>query len=351
MLRDLDERRASPAERAGLAAGLRALPPERRFPWGGVAAVVAAAVLGAIGLGLALRPESPVPAPVAGTPPVAPVPAAAAMAAPAVAMPALVVAMPAAGADVPSDQAAPAIRSSPTASLPAAGGLRLDTHLAPVPAVAAEAKPVAAEAKAAAAGARSGEATIDIRAVAEDTATGQYRKAMAAFRQGRSNEAAAGFEAALRLDGRHASARQALLALLVEQQRWPEAQTVATEGLALDPEQTGWAMILARLQVEQGQVDAAEQTLARHAAHAERNADYQAFHALLLQKLRRPKESAERYRAATALRPAEARWWYGFGMALDADQRPQEAREAYLKAREAGNLPAELAAAVEQRLR
>ncbi len=85
--------------------------------------------------------------------------------------------------------------------------------------------------------------------------------------------------------------------------------------------------------------------------HGERSADYQAFHGLLLQKLQRPKEAVDRFRAATSLRPNEGRWWYGLGLALEADQRPQEAREAFRQALDTGNLPAELAVASEHRLR
>ncbi len=139
---------------------------------------------------------------------------------------------------------------------------------------------------------------------------------MAAYRQGRPNEALEGFQSALRLDARHVPARQALLSQLMEQRRWQEAQAVAAEGLTLVAAQPGWAMILARLQVEQGQVAEAEQTMATHARYGERRADYLAFHGLLLEKL----------------------------------QRPEEARAVFLKAREIGSLPPDLAAAVEQRL-
>ena len=110
-------------------------------------------------------------------------------------------------------------------------------------------------------------------------------------------------------------------------------------------------MALARLQLENGKLADAVDTLARHARHAEQNPDYQAFQALLFQKQKRSREAAERYRSALALRPTESRWWYGLGLALETDQKPQEAREAFLKAKETGNLPAELTAAVEQRLR
>ena len=49
------------------------------------------------------------------------------------------------------------------------------------------------------------------------------------------------------------------------------------EGLELQPSQIGWAMSLARLQLEQGDLAAAEHTLARSQAHAEGSADYAGF--------------------------------------------------------------------------
>jgi MSHA biogenesis protein MshN len=186
---------------------------------------------------------------------------------------------------------------------------------------------------------------------ASDAADTEYRKGLSAVRRGALAEAIERLQAALRLDSHHISARQALLSLLVEQQQWGEAQSLLDEGLAIDPAQTGWAMALARLQLENGKLADAVGTLAQHAKYADQNADYMAFHALLLQKQKRSREAAERYRAALALKPTEARWWYGLGVVLETDQKTQEAREAFLKAREIGNLPPELAGAVEQKLR
>lgn len=184
-----------------------------------------------------------------------------------------------------------------------------------------------------------------------DAAENEYRKAMAALRRGAASEAVENLHAALYANKSHVSARQALLSLLVERQQWVEVQALAEEGLALDPAQTGWAIILARLQLENGKLAEAATTLALHAAYAEQNGEYQAFHALVLQKMRRPADAAARYRAALAIKPGESRWWYGLGLSLEADQKPQEARDAFLRAREGGNLPPELAGAVEQRLR
>lgn len=346
MLQDLDERNASAAERAGLSPQLRALPPARKVAWRAPAFAALGALAGGIAVWLALQP-GPAPAP----PAAAPMPIAPPAPAPSVAMPAVEVPLPA------EPEARPEAAARPAKAAPSIGkglglnpSLKVDLGLSQ-PAVAAEPP---TPGRAAAAPAPTGPGRIEKQAhggSASDAADAEYRKAMAEVRRGATVGGIAGLRHALQLDPRFALARQALLSLLVEQQQWDEAQTACAEGLALDPAQSGWAMLLARLQVEKGETALATATLAQYAAQAERNADYQAFYALLLHKLQRPKESAQRYQAALALRPAEGRWWYGLGLALEADQRAPEARQAFQKARDSGSLPADLAAAVEQKLR
>jgi MSHA biogenesis protein MshN len=352
MLRDLDRRQASASERSGLASQVRALPPERRFPWSRVLLLIAGGALGAAAVWLLLDSRNPpsvsptaavaahvVPPPAAAVTPEAPV----------VALPTLVVPMPADERETELPE-----RAAPPSPLAAVDALKLDSRLSPVATVRDVAVAPAPTARVPPGGGH-GPTTIDKhpREVAgANPAEDEYRKAMAAYRQGRTSEALAGFQNALRGDARHVAARQALLSLLMAQSRWPEAQSLAAEGLALDSAQPGWAMVLARLQVEQGRLGDAQDTMARHAAYGgERSADYQAFHALILQKLQRRQEAVEHFRAATVLRPNEGRWWYGLGLALEADQRPAEARDAFRQARDAGNLPAELAAAVDAHLR
>jgi MSHA biogenesis protein MshN len=182
-------------------------------------------------------------------------------------------------------------------------------------------------------------------------ADGEYRKGMQAVKRGDNAAAAPLFKHALELDPGHAKSRQALLSVLVGARQWAEAQQVARSGLALDPAQTGWATILARLQFEQGDAAAAIVTLENHAVHAGGDAEYQGLFAYLLQKQQRPAEAAQRFRTALALRPSESRWWFGLGLALEAAGQGGEAKEAYAKAREVGNLPADMLAVIEQKLK
>lgn len=198
------------------------------------------------------------------------------------------------------------------------------------------------------------EAQIDKRSKdgrANDQAENEYNKGVQAVRRGDHAAALLSLQRALELDPTHAKARQAVLSVLVGGKQWDAARQVAQTGLALDPTQSGLAMILARLQFEQGDTAAALDTLTRHAAHATGNADYQGLFAYLLQKQQRPAEAAQRFQAALALRPNEGRWWFGLGLTLESAGRGGEAKEAYAKAREVGNLPTDMAAVVEQKLR
>lgn len=355
VLQDLDARNASASERAGLSPQLRALPPKKVYPWRVPVFAVLGAVAGGVVVWLVLQsgqtpaPAAPIiaaPSPPASivTAPPAPAPiVAVAPPPPAIAAPVVEVPLPAEPETKPAPQAKP-VKAVPSIvrGLGIDPSLKVDRRLGERYGANASPEPAAATG--------SGRIEKQSRGGASETAEAEYRKAMADVRRGATGDGIAGLRRALQLEPRFPVARQALLSLLVETQQWGEAQAACAEGLALDPSQSGWAMLQARLQVEKGDTALAAVTLAQYASAAERNADYQAFHALVLNRLQRPKEAAEHYRAALALRPAEGRWWYGLGLTLEADQRSQEAREAFQKARDTGNLTADMATTVEQKL-
>lgn len=191
----------------------------------------------------------------------------------------------------------------------------------------------------------------DAVASSRDRADNEYRKAIAAVNQGRQAEALEHLRNALRQDSLHAASRQLLIRLLIEAKRTDEAAEVLQDGLQGQPAQVGWAMSLARLHVDRGDLEGAWRTLDQTSPAAGNNADYQGFMAHVLQRLGRGKEAARYYQAATRLAPGDGRWWLGLGLSLEADGRSGEAREMFLRARQSGNLGPELLALVEQRLR
>ena len=191
----------------------------------------------------------------------------------------------------------------------------------------------------------------DVAVSPRERAEGEYRKAILAVNQGRIDEALDGLRNALRQDVLHSASRQLLVKLLLEAKRSDEAIQELQDGLHVQPAQLNWAMSLARLQVSRGDLNGALKTLEFSMPAAGNNADYQGFAGHVLHRLGRDKESARYYQTAARLSPGDGRWWLGLGLAFDAEGRSSEAREAFLQARQCGNLGAELMAMVEQKLR
>lgn len=184
----------------------------------------------------------------------------------------------------------------------------------------------------------------------QQQAENAFRKGVLALQQGRKAEALAGFEQALRLDSAHVTARQSLIAVLIEEGRTGEALNQARAGFELDRRQAGLAMILARLQMERDDVAGALETLESARAHTAVRADFLAFHAALLQRIGRHAEAAEQYIQALQQAPQNGVWWMGLGISLQADGRAAQAREAYQRAKDSNVLSPELVAFVDQRL-
>ncbi len=181
-------------------------------------------------------------------------------------------------------------------------------------------------------------------------AENEFDKANLAAQQGRTNDALAGYEAALLIDSSHKEARRAWVGLLIGLKRNDDAERVLQKGLRRDPHDTSFAMLLARLQVESNAVPLALETLQKALPYAEGQADYQAFMAALLQRQGRHDEAIAYYQAALKLVPSNGIWLMGIGISLQATQRTADAREAYRRALASNSLNAQLQAFVQAKL-
>lgn len=182
-------------------------------------------------------------------------------------------------------------------------------------------------------------------------ADNEFRRAVGLMQQGRVSEALQGYEQALQIDPGHEAARQAMVSLLIENKRVGEAERHLRDGLKADPKQVGFAMTLARIQVERGELAPAVETLEKVQNHGQGQPDYRAFLAALLQRQSRHKEAAEHYQAAVRMAPNAGLWLMGLGISLEAEHRLSEAQEAFRRARGSNSLNPELTAFVDQRLR
>lgn len=154
----------------------------------------------------------------------------------------------------------------------------------------------------------------------------------------------------MQLDPLHALARQTLVGVLLDGKHHEEAARKLQEGLILDPGQASMAMILARLQVEKGELQAAVETLQRTLPYDTDHADYCAFLAALLQRQARHKDAIAQYIVALRKTPQNAVWWMGLGISLQAENRTAEAQEAFGRAKASNTLSPELQAFVEQKI-
>ncbi|OGS93751.1 MAG: hypothetical protein A2061_00430 [Gallionellales bacterium GWA2_59_43] len=181
-------------------------------------------------------------------------------------------------------------------------------------------------------------------------AEAEFRRGVESMQGGRSKDAMASYQAALQLDGAHDAARQALVVLLQEEKRSGDAEQLLQERLKDRPQHTGFAMLLARLQVERGATGEALATLERSVTYAEAKADYQAFLAALQQRNSRHAEAVTHYQAALQLQPGNGAWLMGYGISLQALRRTEEAKAAYQQALESKNLSPDLKAFIQRKL-
>jgi MSHA biogenesis protein MshN len=154
---------------------------------------------------------------------------------------------------------------------------------------------------------------------------------MQRYHAGRLDDAAGLLQAALKTDPRHIASRQALAAMLIDRRESRQAQVILQEGLALDPAQSAFATMSARLSLAAGDAEGAVKTL-QAAAIDQAPPELHAMLAGVLSRLRRDREALTHWNAALQRNPAQANWWLGLGVSLEADGRAQDARTAFERA-------------------
>jgi MSHA biogenesis protein MshN len=178
-----------------------------------------------------------------------------------------------------------------------------------------------------------------------------FRKGVKQIQEGRANAAELDFRDALKIDPSHSAARQALLGLLLDSKRNNEAEQILRKTLELNPRQPRHAMVLARLEVERGDVTSAINTMVGVLPYVKSDPDFHAFLAALLQREGRHREAVDYYHAALRGTPGNGVWMMGLGISLRASNQSAEARDAFQHAIESRQLSPELQEFVERQLR
>lgn len=183
------------------------------------------------------------------------------------------------------------------------------------------------------------------------TSESETRRAVNMMERGLQSEPEVLLRQVLGTEPTYQPARTALFRLLAGMGRQEEAAALLADGLRLSAANAQWAMNLARLQAERDDYAGAWETLQRSLPYARLQADYRAFCGTVLTRLNRPSDAIDHYRNALRIKPDEGRWWVGLGLALEADGKAPEARDAFLRAQTTGSLPPDLATFVEGKLK
>lgn len=349
VLQDLEKRRARSDDTQAPAFEIRAVgaapgTPVRRL----VAAVVILIVVGtAVFLWQWSSQGKPVPAqPVVPTPsakPVAPPPAPAEAPLP----PAAVAPEPPPAATPPAAVPVPKRTAEPPAKAPPAKPAAPTVAEAPPKAKPLPPPDAAAEDPApAGTGIEKRERPLS----AGERAEAQFRLGAQSMQQGRMRDAEASFLAAIAEDPGHVPSRQALLGIYLEAQRRDEAEVLLRDGLKASPRPPAWAMVLARLEAQRGDVIGGINTLQNHLDVGRQNGDYLALLAALLQKQGRHADAVEQYQAAINLGQGKAVWVMGQAISLRELGKRDEARAAFQRALDSEGLSADLKLFVERQL-
>ena len=183
-----------------------------------------------------------------------------------------------------------------------------------------------------------------------ERADAQFNSAMNLLNAGRIAEAEDALGGLIASDPLDERARQALAALLLDQRRLEEAVLVLRQGIALNPAQTQFAVVLARILAERRDYGGALDVLTR-ARPATKNAEFSSLLAAVLQRLSRHREAVEAYRAALDASPGNAGAWMGLAISLESLQERGDALEAYRRALTSASLSPELRSYAEQKVK
>jgi MSHA biogenesis protein MshN len=185
----------------------------------------------------------------------------------------------------------------------------------------------------------------------EDRAEAEFRRGVGLLNEGRAGEAEAAFNAALAAYPPHEAARQALVAMDLEQRRLDDARRLLQEGVALSPGNARFASVLAQIHAERKDYPAALEVLNTVKAPGQESPELQALRGMMLQKLGRHAEAAEAFQASLRNQPQNGAGWMGLGISLEALGRKAEASDAFRRAATTGTLSAEVRSYAEQRSR
>jgi len=169
-----------------------------------------------------------------------------------------------------------------------------------------------------------------------DEAELRFQKGVDRLNQGRPSAAAQEFTAALVVQPSYEPARQALVAVRLEQSELDEAEKLLTEGMAISPSNAHFSTVLARIRVERGDYDGAAELLGRTNDAGATDAEHQLLYATVLQRLGRHADAIPVFENAARLAEPNAAAWIAMGISYENVADKSQALRSYRQSLAAG---------------
>jgi tetratricopeptide (TPR) repeat protein len=169
-----------------------------------------------------------------------------------------------------------------------------------------------------------------------DEAEIRFQKGVDRLNQGRPSAAAQEFAAALAVQPAYEPARQALVAVRLEQSEIDEAEKLLTDGMAISPSNAQFATVLARIRVERGDYQGAAELLARTNETGANDAEHQLLYATVLQRLGRHADALAVFENAARLAEPTASAWIAMGISYENVGAKPQALRSYRQSLAAG---------------
>ena len=160
----------------------------------------------------------------------------------------------------------------------------------------------------------------------------QLNKALKAIDEGLDQQAIATLQQVVDKIPTASDARQNLAVLYLYNNEYNNAARTVDEGLKYAPADAALITVKARLALDQGDANTAVDVLSRHKPSINVHPDYYGTLAAALQSLGRIVEAGSIYKALIQIEPTNGQYWLGYAIALEHNQKANEAIQAYNQA-------------------
>ncbi len=183
---------------------------------------------------------------------------------------------------------------------------------------------------------------------ASELAANKIKQAEQALSSNRLSQAEKLFEDVLLMIPEHKAARKQLAALWFGRQSYQSAINVLSQGIKLDPNDSEFRLMKARIYLNQGKTVEAVNTL--KVLSLVKDVEYQALLASNAQQISQHETAKIAYKLLSTLEPNAGRWWLGLAVAYDSNSEFEHAKDSYAQALEKIDLSENARQFVRQRL-